>query len=165
MQILRIQDPRDALERARRSELVAYARKHGIREIVPEMPAQLMRKILRSKGLVDIRVEPRQLGEVTRKKINVKVSTAKERRIPETAEPKGVEMDADADLMRQWASQQSAGTKTVDPASIAVPKGPYRNPDRPTMPEVRKECRKHGIKFPPTAKISELLEMLRTVDG
>lgn len=66
----RIDDPRDDLERARRTELVKFARANGINEIpignavipVADAPAKLTRVVLRSKGLVRIQIPKRVLG-------------------------------------------------------------------------------------------------------
>ena len=62
MQLLTIQDPRTPLERARRPELVAFARSHGLLDINENMPAILIRKKLRERGLTNINVPDRPLG-------------------------------------------------------------------------------------------------------
>lgn len=58
----KIFDPRDALDKAHRKEMERYAKAHGINEIRPGMPAVVMRKILRRKGVKDIGVK-RVLGQ------------------------------------------------------------------------------------------------------
>jgi hypothetical protein len=111
MQILKVQDPRNTLDRARRSELAAFAKANGVKEIVPTMPATLMRKILRSKGLTNIVIPNRQLGQVSPTKIDLKGAQRKSdnghsRR--QQSEENVVEVDAEEDLMRQWLAQQNS---------------------------------------------------------
>lgn len=172
LQLHRIQDPRDSLERARRSELVEFAKKKGISEIVPEMPAILMRKILRSRGMTDIRIEPRQLGEMTRTKINAKVSTAKPAK-DRTGEPqKIVEVDAEADLLRQWKVEQT--TPAASEAASAAPRKPRARKEKgltPTDPklmhmsDLRRHAKEKGVSITFKMKKADILQMLEVIDG
>lgn len=168
MQILKIEDPRDSLSRARRSELYKFAVENGVTEISQHMPADMMRRILRVKQLTHIRTSAQQLGALPKtptRKVSPDIrSPVKEVR---SNEGKGVEIGADDDLERQWRAQLEAdNVHPVSPASVAIVKPrPFRNPDRPTMAEVKRECKKHGIKAPPTAKMSELLEQLNGKDA
>lgn len=107
MQLLTIQDPRDNLEKARKNELVNFAHGHRIAGVDPAMPAILIRKILRSRGLVDITVPVRLLGQTPGARGSSGPST------PENT----IEMLADDDLMQQWLKSQEP----------AVPDVPYVN--------------------------------------
>ncbi len=123
MVLHRITDPRDALEKARRPELVAYARQNGVTDINEAMPAILIRRKLREKGLTRPRIPDRILGQAE-----------SARRAPLTgAEPvppeKVQEVDAIADLERQYARE--------------APKNPYTM----TYNELRREGRRLGVKF------------------
>jgi hypothetical protein len=166
VQILRTEDRRSNLERARRSELVKFAKENGISEIIPEMPATLMRKILQSRGLTNIQVAPSRLGDIPRKNLNQRVQLKSSVRhgIPE---PHGVEVDADVDLMRQWQASQAAksndrdNVKPVNADSVSVVEHrPFRNPDNPTMAELKKEAKRRGLKPPRTMKMPELKQLL-----
>jgi len=103
MQLLTIQDPRDNLEKARKNELVDFAHDHRIAGVDPAMPAILIRKILRSRGHVDITVPVRLLGQTPGARGSSGPST------PENT----VEMLADDDLMQQWLRSQGVETPTV----------------------------------------------------
>lgn len=85
----RIDDPRDALDKARHIELVAFVRANGILDITPDMPAILIRRRLRAKGIRRIPIPERPLGVVTGQTIT------------DTA-PTGIESDAADDLERQF---------------------------------------------------------------
>jgi hypothetical protein len=162
VQILRVQDPRDSLDKARRTELIAFARQHKIGEIVPGMPATLMRRILRSKGLTQISVQERMLG--MRQKPTPKITTEKPSRRTPDAEAEIVTVDADDDLLRQWQSQQSR--HVAEESVVVVRHKPYRDPARPTMAEVKKEAKRLGLKPPRTMKMPELIELVeRTSNG
>lgn len=63
MQLLSVIDPRDNLEKARRSELIAYARANGVVDITEQMPAMLIRKKLRALGLDRIRIPERTYAQ------------------------------------------------------------------------------------------------------
>lgn len=99
-----IDDPRDALERARRPELVRFARANGVEGITSDMPAILIRRKLRDRGLTKISVPLRLLGQVETPTI---VETQPSER--------GAVVDAAADLERQFAAQ---ATKSPDQMSI-----------------------------------------------
>ncbi len=103
----KIEDPRDNLEKATRRELFLFAREQKVNEISDEMPAILMRDILRRRGLTRIRVPPRPLGAM-----NGGHASAG----PAVPEANGVEADAIADLARQWA-QQARAPEAQEPAA------------------------------------------------
>lgn len=121
----RIEDPRDALDKARRIELFRFARAHGLKDVVETMPAILMRRILRERGLTNIKIPPRPLGAMNQ-------ANPLPPNIPGGVE-KVVEMDAEADLMRQYEA-----TKTAPPSK------PIRMMD---INELRRECQRRGIKM------------------
>lgn len=63
----KIIDPRDALDKASRDEIYAFAKKRGVTEIDEKMfmgphAATIMRKILRQKGITDISIPFHILG-------------------------------------------------------------------------------------------------------
>lgn len=169
MKVLSSTDPRDNLERARRRELVKFAEVNGIREVVSEMPATLMRKILRARGLTQIAVQPTRLGDIPRQNFNKKVqpkpqAISHRQLVPE---PRCVEVSADDDLMRQWSESQGVKAETdplvkgVNPASVAVVEHrPFRDPANPKMGELKKEAKRRGLKPPRTMKMPELKKLM-----
>lgn len=120
----KIDDPRDALSRARRMELFRFAQAQGISDIVQEMPASLMRRMLRARGLTNIRIPPRMLGAQN-------ASGSSQQAGPDH---KVNEIDADDDLARQFQEQQKA--KQAAPAAGKM-----------SMNELRAECKARGIKM------------------
>jgi hypothetical protein len=119
MQILRTDDPRSPLDKARRQEHVKFANDHGLEDVTEAMPAMVIRKILREKGLVNIKVPDRQLG-----------SFVQPESVTEQATEQNVNtVDAEADLARQFAEQAKP-----DYAAMSIN-------------ELRAECRKNGIKI------------------
>lgn len=88
----KIEDPRDNLEKARRPELFAFAQANRVPEIVTEdMPAVVMRTILRNKGLSRISIPRRPLG------LPVQAQMEPGQKVQE--------VDAAADLARQWQAE------------------------------------------------------------
>lgn len=124
MQLNRIDDPRDPLSKARRSELVKYARANGIKEIDPDMPALLMRDILRRRGLTRPPIPNRPLGAQVQNGLPA---------IAAGAQQGGVEADALADLARQYQQQRQP------PPPLA--------PGKSGINELRAECKRLGIKL------------------
>jgi hypothetical protein len=93
MQILRTEDPRSPLDKARRQELVRFANSNGLKDVTEAMPAVVIRKLLRDKGLVNINVPDRQLGNFVQ---------------PDSVtEQDANTVDADTDLVRQFAEQSA----------------------------------------------------------
>lgn len=141
--LTRMEDPRDSLDRARLSELVRYARANGLTGISSDMPAILIRRQLRDRGLTRINVPPRTLGHTEAAAI---VET------PPAAG--GSIVDAEADLARQFEQQQ------------AVPTLPYaggsKNLAKMSINELRAECRRLGIKL---SRRDNMITMRAKIDG
>ena len=145
MQLNKIQDPRDALSKARRIQLSRFAEARGIAEIQPTMPAELMRQILRGKGITTIGVVAPPLGGQ-----NIETGT-------DGDQSGGVEVNATADLAKQWAAQQAAEaleTTEPDPIQKSPPKV-YNE-----MNDLRAQCKERGIKCARTDKIADLRKKL-----
>lgn len=132
MYLNKIEDPRDALQKAKRPELIQHARAHNVSEIHPEMPAIMMRQILRSKGLTRINLPPRPLGAPLG---------------PAVTSDQGATVDADADLARQWQQQKTEPVETQSLASMGIN-------------ELRKECQRLEIKLARTANMKSMRELI-----
>lgn len=107
MQLLKVEDKRDNLARARRKELERFAVDHNVSEVQPGMPAELIRMFLRRRGLVDIRVPHRVLGAekptiIPAKGKSVQRKSNDRTRAETRSERTGISLDADDDLFRQW---------------------------------------------------------------
>lgn len=181
MLLNKITDPRDNLEKARLKELIVFAHKQGVTGIQPTMPAQLVRRILRVKGLVDITIPDRPLG-------GIKIGDGPVQSTPDNT----VEVMAEDDLMKQWLRDQGNHVKaapatpevadlaeeiegTLDKlpdleamdalydASLAEDKPkPKRGINEITR--LRQECKARGIKMKRTDKMSDLRAKLDGTD-
>lgn len=149
-----IDDPRDALSKARRSELAKFAHANGIKEFEfsgvrfkPEdAPAEITRTYLRSQGLTRIKVPPRILGQPNQPHANAVVTAA--------AQPaKSVEVSAAADLARQFQGQQGGALLDEKPV------------EKMSFSELHKECSERGVKRPRGAGADKLRELLRAARG
>ncbi len=105
-----IDDSRDSLDKARRKELERFAKANGVGDIKQGMPAILMRRILRAKGLTNIQIPKRILG------FPEPGSAPPGFEPPVSALPGdltagavqgGDSVDAADDLERQWMEQQN----------------------------------------------------------
>jgi len=123
MQLNRIDDPRDPLSKARRDELRRYARKNGI-EVHPDMPALLLRDLLRQRGLTRPPIPNRPLGAQVQNGLPA---------LPSGGQQNGVEADAIADLARQY-QQQRQPPPPLAPSTMGIN-------------ELRAECKRLGIKL------------------
>lgn len=103
LQLTRIDDPRDPLERARKPELLRFARENGLGHVITDaMPAILMRRELRKANLTRIKLPKRTLGMPDQMR---RGTPALQPSIPSPlAETNGVEIDAEDDLARQLAT-------------------------------------------------------------
>lgn len=114
MQLNRIDDPRDSLAKARRSELVIFARQNNVKDIDPNMPADLIRHKLRTMGLTRIQIPTRILGQPNQPHGNARVSASNAPVIPTS----GVEIGAMADLERQWRQESAAPAPKAEAPSL-----------------------------------------------
>ena len=139
----RIIDPRDNLEKARGPELEHFAQANGVDEIEPGMPAQLMRRILRSKGLTNIAVPKRPLGAVSARPLPDALTEAPRGKTGDASMPEAeavAEVAAEDDLARQWLGEK-----------------PDESPfERMSFAELRKECKRRGLHAARTDKTSDL---------
>lgn len=115
----RIDDPRGPLDRLRRYELLNLARQNNVPDVNDNTPAILMRKRIKAAGVKNIPIVHRRLG-VT------------EGAPMASGEPDGVEVDAEADLERQFA---------------ATPPAPVKTPAQMAINELRAEAKRLGIKL------------------
>jgi len=168
----RIIDPRDNLEKARRCELEHYARANGVGEIDPNMPAQLMRRILRAKGLTQIAVPNRPLGAVNaRPLLPDPTQAARGEADGATASEAVAEIAAEDDLARQWKLNSSPlpkGSLVSSPlpkgslVSSPLPKGArdYGTAEKSiedmSFAELRAACKARGVRVARTDKASDL---------
>jgi hypothetical protein len=132
MQLLTSVDPRDNLEKAKRMELFRFARQNGIKEIEEAMPAMLMRKILRSRGMTNIRVPDRPLAST--RPTSMEAMTTSQVNV----------IDAETDLERQYMAEKQASDFDAMP-----------------MNELRAECKRRGIKMSRTDNLQSLRDKLR----
>lgn len=141
MEILRIEDPRDNLEKARRKELEMFARQKGVTEIDPRMPATIMRKILRQKGLTDIQIPKRVLGQNPGAAVDPVIAGGQPAH----------EVDAVSDLVRQWKEEATRPAHTPEPQSI----------ERMSIAQLRMACREAGVKLARTDSGETIRKKLR----
>jgi hypothetical protein len=132
MQLLTSVDPRDNLEKAKRMELFRFARQNGIKEIEEAMPAMLMRKILRSRGMTNIRVPDRPLAST--RPTNMEAMTTSQVNV----------IDVETDLERQYMAEKQAADYEAMPLN-----------------ELRAECKRRGIKMARTDNLQSLRDKLR----
>lgn len=133
----KIEDPRDNLAKARLWELQQFAAANNVAEVKADMPAILIRSILRSKGLTRIPVPDRPLGQMNqphpRPMYKNGLAVAPERQRPQPEQEKGVEADAEADLARQYQTKKPARP----PRLVERPKSEIN--------KMRDECKRLGI--------------------
>lgn len=127
----KIDDPRDSLEKAHRLELVKFAHAHGVKEITELMPAILIRRTLRAKGLTNIHIPPRALGQQNQAAP-----------VPNGNE-KGVTMDAEADLARQYQAQAAPQPQIKRARPAKYKRLRERPPQEINL--LRDECKRLGI--------------------
>jgi hypothetical protein len=139
-----IEDNRSNLQRATRWELYQFAQANGVKEIVHDMPATVMRQILINKRITNIKIPNRPLGAQSQ-------PPAVQQTRPASPDQKVVEVDADADLVRQWTQQKAAPEPEPEPPvkHARPPKYPKRLKARPPQEinQLRDECKRLKIKM------------------
>jgi hypothetical protein len=154
-------DPRSPLEKARRTELVVFARQNNIDDISADMPAPLMRKILRSRGITNIGIAAPPLGQIGRHVIDPLGKTrrrgspppsngkpTKRSQVRETPEQETIEVDADTLAEMQW--------RAMTKSKPAI--------DKMTMAALRAEAKARGVPIVRTDKKADLLAKLRSAE-
>lgn len=96
MEPSRIDDPRDGWARARRREVFRYAQELGFKDIVEQMPKDLMVRLLKSRGAAQPKVPLRPLGQ----------ERPTDSHHINSAQAETTEIDADELLAQEWAAQQ-----------------------------------------------------------
>ena len=119
-----IEDPRDKLEKMTRWDLYKWAAINNVVEVKEPMPADLAATILRGRGLVNPPIELPPLGTPAGAVVS-----------HPTTQSNVAEVDAAADLARQYAEQQ---TKEM------------------TFGELCSELKRRGIKFKRTDRMDDL---------
>lgn len=136
MQLLSNVDPRDNLQKATRWELIDYAKANGV-EVPNDAPAIYTMKILRARGLTNIKVPDRPLGlyaggvalsDQTQISADTEVNVA----------------SADDDLIRQYEQQKQEETDV----------------SKMLMPQLRHACKTKGIKMDRRDNLKTLREKL-----
>lgn len=135
-------DPRDTWDRARRMEIFRYAQEKGVSAIkdgpsgLP--PKDVMVAQLKALGLPPPLVNPRLVGAYADSRSGDTSPNSHHYTGQQTQQPaETVELDALAVLERDWKQQQSA--------PVAV-----------TITELRKECKRRGIKMARTDNLTTL---------
>lgn len=139
-----IVDPRNSLQKARRPELAKFAKANGIKEFVypngrrepiDEAPAVLIRQELAKRGLTRIPIPNRSIG------------TMPGGREPRPMQPQtnGVEVDAEADLARQFMEAPKSEAKPVSEMDIR---------------ELRSAAKARGVKLERTDNMAKIREKL-----
>lgn len=157
MQLNRVQDPRDFLDRATRKELERFARARGIQEIECGMPAPLMREILRRRGVVDITSHFPYLRGRTIGQLNGVNKEQYQGRAQ--SEPSAQEVSAIDDLMRQWKAQKG---EQEQPPGIPLQDAP-RDYSNLRMHELRTIAKANGLKFGRGTKAAEIRAKLEAI--
>lgn len=136
MELLEIIDPRDPLEKATRFELADFAKANGLTHVTDEWPAPLIRKELRKKGLINIPIPNRQLGQGWMKPTPEALTSS-----PSDG---ATEIDADDFLAAQFQQQQ----QSIDPMNMDIR-------------QVRSSLKQHGVKAKRTDNLNDLRQKLQ----
>ena len=151
----RIDDPRDALSKARRKPLENFARDAGIAEIAPGMPAELMKRIIRLKGYIERFKEWAARNQI----VNQPLGGAKPQ--PADAPVADNAVTADDDLMRQWMVQH----KTNEEAKQEHEPEQIVSVAKMSITQLRQECKKRKIPMKRTDNMNILREKLSVQDA
>lgn len=126
-------DPRNPWDRARRIEIVRYAKEQGIAEIDEQMPKDLMVRRLTALGVPPPSVPPRMIGIPDARTGDT--SPDSHRFTAQQSQPTELAvLDAADVLERDWQAQR------VKPAEVNAK--PVNE-----ITELRKECKRRGIKL------------------
>lgn len=135
--VYRQEDPRGNLEKASRYELAQLAKKLGFTDITYDTPQPLQVKLLRQRGITDIDIPERVLGDIRPLVYNTdQVQPVKAQK----TEAKS--MTADELLEQEYRQQQP------------------KTPAEMSMTELRSECKRRGIKMARTDNLKTLREKL-----
>lgn len=133
-------DDRHPLQKLTRYEVFRIAKAHGVTEIPSEqMPKPIMIDILRQKGISArsnrILGQPNQFARIDPH--SQPLASA------QGGGEKGVEIDAGADLARQWAAQQAQAPAPAQPAKLEPP---AKSPAHMSIIDLGNEMKRCGIK-------------------
>lgn len=134
MQLTQIIDPRGPFAKARRIELVRFARERNIDGISEDMPKDLIVKRLQAAGVKTISVPPRPLGSMNPREADTSPNSHHyaDQRPQGPATEQTVEIDAVDALERDFLQQQQK---------------PQSNVSGLTIIQARQEAKRRGIKF------------------
>lgn len=133
--VYRQEDPRGNLEKASRYELAQLAKRLGFSDITYDTPQPLQVKMLRSRGVTDIDIPERILGDI-----------------------RPIVYNTDA-VQPVQAQKTEAKSMTAD----ELLEQEYQKPKTPaemSMTELRSECKRRGIKMARTDNLKTLREKL-----
>lgn len=133
--VYRQEDPRGNLEKASRYELAQLAKRLGFSDITYDTPQPLQVKMLRSRGVTDIDIPERILGDI-----------------------RPIVYNTDA-VQPVQAKKTEAKSMTAD----ELLEQEYQKPKTPaemSMTELRSECKRRGIKMARTDNLKTLREKL-----
>lgn len=116
-------------------EIVRYAAELGIKEIVEQMPKDLMVKRMKALGVPPPKVPPRPIGSPARSGDTTPTSHRYEAKEEEKTET--IELSADELLEREWKTREIP----IEKMSIG---------------DARKACKARGIKISRTDKLADL---------
>lgn len=161
-ELKRIDDPRDALGKAKRIELAAFARANGVQEINPRMPAEMMRDILRERGLTNIQIPNRRLGAVGNPGYN---KNGIEPDYPGATDAPATEMDASSLAAQQWARDMATGQVDPEPAPAPAPAATEEPEieigEKTPMPKLLQYASANGVKIHFGIRKATLLQLIR----
>lgn len=106
-----IDDPRSPLDKTRRIDLVRFAKTQGIKEVTEQMPAILIRKIFKDRGIHRVPARLQTLGQTAG------AAASQAAIVPDEA---ARAVDAEADLARQFAAQVPQQPVRKTPAQMSI---------------------------------------------
>lgn len=142
--LLKTEDPRTPMQRARKFELLQFAKANNVSEINEMMPAELMRAILMQKGLTNIRVPNRPLGMVKAAQDNLPSAH-------------GNAVDATAQLMKQYQQGAYSAPAEASEPEIEIPDIPV---EQMKINQLRHACIKQGHKLGRKTTKQDMLDLL-----